>query len=238
MTKNSQENRAKRSPSTEQHNHTTGPRDAISVHSHALATLGGTTFTREDGVSLFTSMTKTLIEDIKSQVAGHKARPSIVTKRGHGRNDEDQPAQSGGATQAQYQVGCTYRNASESPHHESLKNFGPPTYRTEQPRISIRKRNTATIQHTRTNLHGQLLTKSHGYGTRQELHYQLSSTAHGHGRRFGTSTHISSNSTKTTLSTSPDFTHHKDNDNDNQGRQMNQYKETAPVPSGLLHSAH
>ena len=60
VTKDSQDNRAKKSPSTEQHTHATGPLDATSVHSHPSSTSGGTTITQEDDDLLFTSMTKTL----------------------------------------------------------------------------------------------------------------------------------------------------------------------------------
>jgi hypothetical protein len=41
--------------------------DSSSTHSNVSATSGGTTFTREDGQSLFTSLTESFISDMKSQ---------------------------------------------------------------------------------------------------------------------------------------------------------------------------
>jgi hypothetical protein len=55
------------------HNHSTSANgkgsliDNSSNHSNASATSAGTTFTREDGQSLFTSLTESFMEDIKSQ---------------------------------------------------------------------------------------------------------------------------------------------------------------------------
>jgi hypothetical protein len=43
--------------------------DSASTHSNASATSVGTTFTKEDGQSLFTSLTKSFIDDMKSQSA-------------------------------------------------------------------------------------------------------------------------------------------------------------------------
>jgi hypothetical protein len=43
--------------------------DNTSTHSNASATSAGTTFTKEDGQSLFTSLTESFLEDMKSQAA-------------------------------------------------------------------------------------------------------------------------------------------------------------------------
>jgi hypothetical protein len=45
------------------------PIDNVSVHSNASATSAGTNFTKEDGLSLFTSLTESFVEDLKSQNA-------------------------------------------------------------------------------------------------------------------------------------------------------------------------
>jgi hypothetical protein len=52
------------------------PLDTASVHSNTSATSAGTNFTKEDGQSIFTSLTESFMDDLKSQnalvVANHK----------------------------------------------------------------------------------------------------------------------------------------------------------------------
>ena len=57
-----------KSPTIEPPIHATNTLDANSVHSHASATSGGTTWTREDGISLFTSMSESMMGEIKTQM--------------------------------------------------------------------------------------------------------------------------------------------------------------------------
>ena len=96
MTKHNQESRAKKSLPTEEQNQVMGPLDASSVHSHASGTSGGTTFIKEDGVSLLTSMTESLMEDFKSQCRSQceaiKSQNEIMVEMMHN-NQVNQAAQ-------------------------------------------------------------------------------------------------------------------------------------------------
>jgi hypothetical protein len=66
QSKRSQQNRSAGN-ATPQQDHQQTPMDNTSSHSVASATSGGTTFTREDGHSLFTSLTESFLSDMKSQ---------------------------------------------------------------------------------------------------------------------------------------------------------------------------
>jgi hypothetical protein len=165
MTKNNQTKRATQNT----HQATTAPAPQIestSVHSHASATSAGTNFTKDDGISLFTTLTESFMEDMKSRDAKLSAQNDQIVAAQTKMLEKMQIQQN---QQADQQAQITEANLRSDRRFESL--LQSPTH-LKKIEIEI-ETNHGKTQDTNQLIHG------YGYGTRQRRRYRQYPTTHG-----------------------------------------------------------